>query len=89
MVNMREVVKVAPEQAEGYLFLARGLFLEEAPLDEVQALVEKGISLARTSELKALGYFLLADIYNRKHESGKMNEALKKANAFNSKRSRS
>ena len=86
MDNMREVVKVAPEQAEGYLFLARGLFLEQVPLDEIQVLIEKGLSLARTSELKALGYFLLADIYNREHKSGKMNEALKKANAFKSKK---
>jgi arylsulfatase A-like enzyme/tetratricopeptide (TPR) repeat protein len=86
MDNMREVVKVAPEQAEGYFFLARGLFLEQVPLDEIQFMVEKGLSLARTSELKALGYFLLADIYNRKHESGKMNEALKKANAYKSKK---
>jgi tetratricopeptide (TPR) repeat protein len=84
--NMREVVKVAPQQPEGYLFLARGLFLEQVPLDEVKVLVEKGLSLARTSELKALGYFLLADIYNRTHETGKMNEALKKANAFKSKK---
>ena len=36
------------------------------PLDEVQAEVEKGLSLAETSELKALGYFLLADVYNRR-----------------------
>jgi arylsulfatase A-like enzyme/tetratricopeptide (TPR) repeat protein len=83
--NMREVVKVAPEQAEGYLFLARGLLSEQVPLDEIQVLIEKGLSFARTSELKALGYFLLADIYNRRHESGKMNEALKKANSFKSK----
>jgi arylsulfatase A-like enzyme/tetratricopeptide (TPR) repeat protein len=86
MDNMREVVKVAPERAEGYLFLARGLFSEQAPLDEIQVLVEKGLSLARTSDLNALGYFLLADIYNRKHESGKMNEALKKANSYRSKK---
>ena len=49
-------------------------------------MVEKGLSLARTSELKALGYFLLADIYNRSHEPGKMNEALKKANSYKSKK---
>jgi arylsulfatase A-like enzyme/tetratricopeptide (TPR) repeat protein len=84
--SMREVVKVAPQQAEGYLFLARGLFLEQAPLDEVQVMVEKGLSLARTSELKAFGYFLLADIYNRKHEPGKMNEALKQANSYKLKK---
>ena len=82
MANMREVVKLAPEQAEGYLFLARGLLLEEAPLDEIQALVEKGLEVAGTPDLKAFGYFLLADVYDRLHQPAKMNEALKKANAF-------
>ncbi len=86
MDNMRKVVEVAPQRAEGYLFLARGLFLEQAPLDEVRVMVEKGLSLARTSELKALGYFLLADVYSRSGETGKMNEALKKANSYKSKK---
>jgi arylsulfatase A-like enzyme/tetratricopeptide (TPR) repeat protein len=82
--QMREVVKITPKLAEGYLLLARGLLYEPIPLDEVQATVEKGLSYAETSELKALGYFLLADIYNRKHEPQKMKEALQKANAFKS-----
>ena len=86
MENMREVVKIAPRQAEGYLFLARGLLLEQAPLDEVQALLEKGLALAQTSELKAFGYFLMADIYNRKDQPEKMNEALQKANSFKPKK---
>jgi tetratricopeptide (TPR) repeat protein len=86
MDNMRKVVEVAPQRAEGYLFLARGLFLEQAPLDEVRVMVEKGLTLARTSELKALGYFLLADVYSRSREPGKMNEALKKANSYKSKK---
>lgn len=85
MENMREVVKLAPQQAEGYLFLARGLLLEQAPLDEVQTLLEKGLALAETSELKAFGYFLLADLYNRRNQPDKMNEALQKANSFNPK----
>jgi arylsulfatase A-like enzyme/predicted Zn-dependent protease len=84
--QMREVIKVAPKQAEGYLLLARGLLFESAPLDEVQATVEKGLSLAQTSELKALGYFLLADIYDRKHQPDKVNEALKMANSYKSKK---
>jgi tetratricopeptide (TPR) repeat protein len=84
MDNMRKVVEVAPQRAEGYLFLARGLFLEQASLEEVRVMVEKGLSLAQTSELKALGYFLLADIYDRSHEPGKMDEALKKANSYKS-----
>jgi choline-sulfatase len=86
MENMREVVKIAPQQAEGYLFLARGLLLEQAPLDEIKDLLEKGLSFAETSELKALGYFLLADVYNRQHLPQKMNEALQKANSYKLKK---
>ena len=87
LVQMREVVKITPKLAEGHLLLARGLLYEDVPLDEVQAEVEKGLSLAETDELKALGYFLLADIYNRRQEPEKMNEALQKANAFKPNRS--
>ena len=84
--QMREVVKIAPKLAEGHLLLARAQLYESVPLGEVRAAVEKGLSLAETSELKALGYFLLADIYNREGESGKMNEALKKANFYKSQK---
>ena len=87
LAQMREVVKITPKLAEGHLLLARGLLYENVPLDEIQAEVEKGLSLAETDELKALGYFLLADIYSRRQEPEKVNEALKKANAFKSNRS--
>ena len=87
LAQMREVVKTTPKLAEGHLLLARGLLYENVPLDEVQAEVEKGLSLAETAELKALGYFLLADIYSRRQEPEKVKEALKKANAFKSNRS--
>ena len=87
LAQMREVVKITPKLAEGHLLLARGLLYENVPLDEVQAEIEKGLSLAETDELKALGYFLLADIYSRRQEPEKVKEALKKANAFKSNRS--
>jgi len=80
--QMREVVRIAPKQPEGYLFLARGLLLESAPVDEVQRLVEKGLSLARAPDLKALGWLLLADVFNRKHQPEKMKEALRKADSY-------
>jgi arylsulfatase A-like enzyme/tetratricopeptide (TPR) repeat protein len=83
--QLREVVKITPKLAEGYLLLGRGLLYEQVPLEETQAIVEKGLSLAETSELKALGYFLLADIFNRRHEPEKMSEALRKANSFKTK----
>jgi arylsulfatase A-like enzyme/tetratricopeptide (TPR) repeat protein len=87
LAQMREVVKLTPKLAEGHLMLARNLLYEDVPLDDVQAEVEEGLALAETNELKALGYFLLADIYSRRQEPEKVTEALKKANAFKSQRS--
>ena len=83
--QMTQVRDLAPQQPEGYLFLARGLLVESAPLDEVQAMVEKGLSLAKASEFKALGWFLMADVYNRRHEPDKMRDALQKANSYSTK----
>jgi arylsulfatase A-like enzyme/tetratricopeptide (TPR) repeat protein len=87
--QMREVVQLTPKLAEGRLMLARSLLYEDVPLEEVQAEVEKGLSLAETDDLKALGYFLLADIHNRRREPEKVEEALRKANAFKSNAERS
>jgi tetratricopeptide (TPR) repeat protein len=77
--QMREVIRIAPKQPEGYLFLARGLLHEAAPLDEVQRLAEKGLSLAKTPDLKALGWFLMADVFNRRHQPDKVSVALRNA----------
>ena len=71
--QMREVIRIAPRRPEGYLFLARGLLHESASLDEVQALTEKGLALAPAPDLKALGWFLMADVFNRRHQPDKMN----------------
>ncbi|MGA2362263.1 MAG: sulfatase-like hydrolase/transferase [Candidatus Aminicenantales bacterium] len=84
--EMREVVRSAPKLADGHLLLARGLLYEPVPLDEVQAEVERGLQLAETPEIKALGYYLLADVYNRKGDSARMNDALQKANLYKSRK---
>ncbi len=86
LAEMKEVVKIAPKLGEGHLMLGRGLLDAGGPLEDVQAEVEKGLALAETSELKALGYFLLADVYNRRGDSVRMNEALAKANSYKSKK---
>jgi predicted Zn-dependent protease len=80
--QMREVMRIAPKQAEGYLFLARALLAESAPPEEVQGLVEKGLSLAQSADRKALGWFLLADVFNRRHLPEKMDEALRNAGRY-------
>lgn len=83
--QMREVIRIEPEAPEGYLFLARGLLFESVDLDEILDLVQKGLDLAEDSELKALGYFLLADVYNRKNMPARVREALDKANYYKNK----
>ncbi|MFP4081382.1 MAG: sulfatase-like hydrolase/transferase [Candidatus Aminicenantes bacterium] len=83
--QMREVIRIAPRKAEGYLFLARGLLYESIPIDQILELVQKGLVLAEKPELKAFAYFLLADIYDRKKQPDKVKEALRKANDYKSK----
>ncbi|HSA95586.1 MAG TPA: tetratricopeptide repeat protein, partial [Acidobacteriota bacterium] len=82
LAEMREIVRITPKLPEGHLFLARGLLYEDVPLDEVKAEVDKGLALAETPELKAMGYFILADIYNRLRQTDRMNEALRLANGY-------
>jgi arylsulfatase A-like enzyme/tetratricopeptide (TPR) repeat protein len=86
LAEMRAVVATAPELAEGHLMLGRGLLDAGGRLEEVQAEVEKGLSLTEDPPLKALGYFLLADVYNRRGDMARMNEALEKANVYKSKK---
>lgn len=84
MAQMREVVRLAPKNPSGYLFLARGMLKENANADEILAMAQQGLSLARSAEYKAMGYFLLADVYNRKKQPQQVKEALAKANEFKS-----
>jgi tetratricopeptide (TPR) repeat protein len=77
--QMREVMRIAPKRPEGYLFLARGLLHENASLDEVQGLTEKGLAFADTSDMKALGWFLMADVFQRRQQPARMADALKTA----------
>jgi arylsulfatase A-like enzyme/predicted Zn-dependent protease len=79
IAQMREVIRIAPKRAEGYLFLARGLLHEQGALDDIQGLVEKGLSLATTTDTKALGWFLMADVFERRQQPDKVALALRNA----------
>jgi len=80
---MNEVVKLAPEMAEGFLFLARGQLRDPAAdLAAAQTNVETGLKRARAPELLALGWFLMADIYTRRQLPARVGEALRKANHY-------
>jgi len=77
--QMREVVRIAPKRPEGYLFLARAMLQQSAALGEVEALANQGLTRATTPELKALAWFVKADVFNRRHEPDKVNIALRNA----------
>ncbi len=80
--QMERVIVLAPDRAKGYLFLARGLLSQPGELQRAEALVERGLALADTAELRALGYFLLADVYNRRGDRAGAAQALARAEQF-------
>jgi arylsulfatase A-like enzyme/predicted Zn-dependent protease len=82
MVQMREVVRLAPKNAAGYLFLARGLLQENASTEEIFDLTREGLALARNPEYKAMGYYMLADIYTKKKQPQQVQQALAKASQY-------
>ena len=80
--QMEKVITIAPGEAEGYLFCARGKLLREDNPVNILNLINTGLEKARTSELKALGYFLLADVYTRLGQPSRVEEALARANQY-------
>src|SRR5438105_7908332 len=54
MDQMREVIRIAPNNAAGYLFLARGLLQENAGVDDILTLTNQGLRFARSPEHKAM-----------------------------------
>jgi hypothetical protein len=89
MEEMREVIRIAPERPEGHLFLARGLLPDPARIDEVEALAREGLRVARAPDVQALGWLLLADVFARRGETAKVNEALRRAEVLAPRRSES
>ena len=82
MQQMEKVIELAPEEAEGYLFYARGKLLRQDNPEDILKLINTGLSRAKTPELKALGYYLLADVYNRLGQTLGVQEALARANQY-------
>ena len=80
--EMKKVMEISPEEAEGYLFYARGLLLRGDDPQSILPLIHEGLSRAKKNDLQALGYFLLADVYNRLGQAEKVREALNRANSF-------
>jgi len=77
--QFRALVVSSTEEARPYLFLARTLLARGGDLDEVAALARAGLERAATDDLKALGNYLLADVYSRQGRRAELADALARA----------
>jgi tetratricopeptide (TPR) repeat protein len=62
---LRKTIEAEPEFPIAYFYLARILLRRGRDVEEAIALVKKGIELRPARSELPLGYFLLADLYNR------------------------
>ena len=81
--QMRALIRDDPGGARPYLLLARVL-LGRGQLQEVERLANEGLSRAKEPELKALGYFLLADVYSRQGRRAETQSAVQKGQHYRS-----
>ncbi|HEU4522072.1 MAG TPA: tetratricopeptide repeat protein, partial [Thermoanaerobaculia bacterium] len=80
--HMRTLVQQKSENARPYLMLARILMDRPGQLAEVERLANEGLSRATEPDLKALGYFLLADVYSRAGRRSELQDALRKGQHY-------
>jgi arylsulfatase A-like enzyme/predicted Zn-dependent protease len=77
--EMRVLIEEAPDKPRAYLYLARIVLAERQDLGEVERLARTGLDLTEANDLKALGYYLLADVYQRQGRQQELQQVLEKA----------
>ncbi|HEV8660764.1 MAG TPA: tetratricopeptide repeat protein, partial [Thermoanaerobaculia bacterium] len=82
--QMRILIKEDPQSARPYLMLARVLLGRPGRLQEVESLAHAGLARAKEPDLKALGYFLLADVYSREGRRSELQDAVRKGEHYRS-----
>lgn len=91
---LNQTMELNPDFAMAYFYLARIYLNRGERYDEAISLVEKGIELKPANKDLPLGYFLLADIYNRLGQQAKsekyarQGKALVQENSKNNDRSK-
>jgi arylsulfatase A-like enzyme/predicted Zn-dependent protease len=76
--TLNRTIEVEPDFPLPYFYLARIDLRRGIDYEEAVALVEKGISLKPAPSELPLGYFLLADLYNRLGDNAKSEEYARK-----------
>jgi arylsulfatase A-like enzyme/Tfp pilus assembly protein PilF len=77
--QMRELIAITPEEPRGYYFLGRARMARSADAGEVESLVRQGLGRSASAEMKALGYYMLADIFSRQGRRAELADALAQA----------
>ncbi len=75
--QMRILIEQDPKNARPYLLLARAMLNDADRLGEVEKLALAGLDRAKEPDLKALGYFVLADVYSREGRRAELQNALR------------
>jgi len=85
---LKLTIDLAPDFALSYFYLARIQLNRGENLAEALSLVKKGLELKPEPADAPLGYFLLADLYNRRGDQAKSNEFARKGREAAAKASR-
>lgn len=82
--QMRSLIKDSPKEPKPYLMLAQMLLDQPGRLAETESLARAGLERAQDADLKALGYFVLADVYSREGRRGELQDAVRKGEHYRS-----
>lgn len=74
--EMRAILEQEPSSGRAYLLLARALLARPGRLAEVETMARQGLERSQEPELKALGWFLLADVYSRQGRASERDQAV-------------
>ena len=82
--QMRALLKQEPDNPRPYLMLARILMDRPGELPQAKSLAEAGLQRAKEADMKALAWFLLADVYSREGRRGDVQDAVRKGQHYRS-----
>ena len=83
--QMKKIININSHAPKGYLFLARGLLKKGDTGEKTVDYINKGLDLTKDPKLKALGYYMLADIYKSRGDNKNLLKVLKKARDYEEK----
>jgi arylsulfatase A-like enzyme/predicted Zn-dependent protease len=87
LAELQALVDTAPDFGPGYFFLAREE-LNAGRLESAAGLARRGLQVDAVSDVAPLGYYVLADVYNRQGQPARAQEEVAKARRLEAARRR-